>query len=287
MNSIKLKSRAKINLVLDVLKKREDGYHDLKMIMQTLSLCDNIYMSKIEQNKIIINTNHFYLPTDDKNIVYKTIDLLKNKYNITEGLHVFIDKQIPISAGLAGGSGNCAAALIGMNKLFNLKLKKIDLINIGKTLGADVPFCIVKGTALCEGIGDIITPLSPIKHCYVVVVNPKIKVSTAKVFKNLDISKLQKKINADLIIPNLDNLTMISKLLSNDLEQGVIKKYPIIEELKLAMLKTKALGSLMSGSGPTVFGIYASKKDALFSIKYIKKNFKNINPPFLTTTFNP
>lgn len=262
MNTIKLKAYAKINLGLDVVKKREDGYHEVRMIMQTISLHDKLTIKVTDHPSIRMNTNLPYLPNDDNNIVYKAASLLKTEFGIKQGVYINLEKKIPVSAGLAGGSSDAAATLHGMNRLFHLNLSKEELMKFGLKLGADVPYCIMRGTALSEGIGEILTPLPPFPKCYVLIVKPPINVSTKYVYENL-------KIDDSILHPDIDgiiryikeeNLLETVKLFGNVLETVTQRDYPIIKNIKDTMLEFGALTSLMSGSGPTVFGIFDDKK---------------------------
>ena len=165
MRQIGLKAYAKINLGLDVLRKREDGYHEVRMIMQSIKLYDKLTMKKISKDEIQLSTNLGFLPNNDKNLVYKAIKLVKDEYGLTQGVKAELEKKIPVAAGMAGGSTDAAAALVGMNRLFHLKLSPKKLMELGAKLGADVPYCVMRGTALSEGIGEILTPLKPIPSC--------------------------------------------------------------------------------------------------------------------------
>lgn len=273
MDSIKLKAMAKINLGLDVVRRRPDGYHDVRMIMQSINLYDSITITKTKSPKITVKTNLSYLPTNENNLVYKAADLLISEFQITEGVYINLEKHIPVAAGLAGGSSDAAATLIGINKLFRLGLSKRELMKRGVKLGADIPFCILRGTALSEGIGEVLTPLSPMPKCHILIAKPDISVSTKFVYENL-------KLNEDTIHPDIDgmvnllteqNLLGISKKLSNVLEQVTITKYPVIHEIKEFMIKHGALNSLMSGSGPTVYGLFEDKELAYQAKKELAK----------------
>lgn len=287
MNFIKLKARAKINTALDVIGKFDNGYHNLRMIMQSVNLYDNLFIKKIKEDKIVLKTNLTFLPCDERNLVYKAAMLLKEKYEIKEGIYIDLHKRIPIAAGLAGGSSDCAATLIGIRRLFNLPISQEELMDIGKQLGADVPYCIMRGTALAEGIGEKLTKLPPFPYCYVLLSKPAFSVSTASVFKSLNIDEIKEHPKVDKMIEDIKNndLESICGSLSNVLETVTIKDYPVIEEIKQVMLKHNALGSLMSGSGPTVFGIFTSKADGLEALKELKREYK-IKDTFLTTVFN-
>ena len=253
-HSIVLKSYGKINLGLDVLRRREDGYHEVRMIMQTVGLYDVLTMKKRKDDKIEMTCNLSFLPTDERNLVYKAVKLIKDKYHIKDGVEINLSKRIPVAAGMAGGSSNCAAALKGMNQLFDLGLSIDELCEIGVTLGADVPYCIWGGTALSEGIGEKLSRVDAMPDCYILIAKPGISVSTAFVYKNLD-------------LPALCNR------LENVLETVTIKEYPIIEKVKKHLMDQGAKGALMSGSGPTIFAIFEDKKtadDAMESLRSIE-----------------
>ncbi|MGL4791812.1 MAG: 4-(cytidine 5'-diphospho)-2-C-methyl-D-erythritol kinase, partial [Anaerotignaceae bacterium] len=192
MNFIKLKSRAKINLTLDVVRRRKDGYHELEMIMQTLQLYDSIYIRETDTGKIELKTNLCYLPVDEKNIAYKAAQIMMEKFNIEKGVYIQITKRIPVAAGLAGGSGNGAAVLKGMKELFGINISTEELMKIGEELGSDVPYCIMEGTAFATGRGEILKRLSPMANAYVVLAKPEAWVSTAFVYNNLNIPDINK-----------------------------------------------------------------------------------------------
>ena len=272
MRQIILKAYAKINLGLDVLRKREDGYHDVRMIMQSVGLYDKLTLKKIPKDEILLSSNVGSLPNNEKNLVYKAISLIKKECGITGGVKADLEKRIPMAAGMAGGSTDAAAALIGMNKLFDLGLSQEKLMELGVKIGADVPYCIMGGTALSEGIGEILTPLAPMPHCYILIAKPRISVSTRFVYENLEADKLAYHPDIDGMIEAIhaDDLKGVADRLSNVLETVTEKKYPIIGQLKAAMIETGALNSLMSGSGPTVFGIYADKDTAMQALNKIQ-----------------
>lgn len=272
MRQIILKAYAKINLGLDVLRRREDGYHDVRMIMQSVGLYDKLTLKKIPKDEILLSSNVGSLPNNEKNLVYKAISLIKKECNLTSGVKADLEKMIPMAAGMAGGSTDAAAALIGMNKLFDLGLSLQKLMELGVKIGADVPYCIMGGTALSEGIGEILTPLSPMPHCYILIAKPRISVSTRFVYENLEAHKLPYHPDIDGMIEaiNKDDLSGVADRLSNVLETVTEKKYPIIGQLKKTMIEEGALNSLMSGSGPTVFGIYAEKDTAMKALDKIR-----------------
>lgn len=259
MKKITLESHGKINLSLDVLGKREDGYHELNTIMQEIELKDTIILEKRDSG-IEIQSNNKNLPLDNTNLVYKAWEKMVDKVGENRGIAINIDKQIPIAAGLAGGSSNAAAVLKGLNELWDLGFSQEELMNIGVEIGADVPFCIMGGTAWAQGIGEKLIKLKPFSGKVLLLANPGIFVSTEKVYNNLDLTN-GGNINIEEIIQFMeeDNLLKLGQNMANIMENTVIKKYPIISEIKETMLNHGALGSLMSGSGPTVFGIFDDK----------------------------
>lgn len=264
MNSIKLKAHAKINLGLDVVRKREDGYHEVRMIMQTIGLYDKITINRTNNSSIVIKTNLHYLPTDENNLVYKAVSLLRKEFHIKQGLFINLEKKIPVAAGMAGGSADAATALYGINRLFDLNLKKKDLMKFGLCLGADVPYCIMRGTALSEGIGEILSPLPAFPSCQVLIVKPGISVSTKYVYENLKLDENTKHPDIDGIITEIRNKNLYGAAahFGNVLETITEKEYPVIREIKNKMYEFGAVTSLMSGSGPTVFGLYDDIKKA-------------------------
>lgn len=270
MNFIRLKAFGKINLGLDILRKREDDYHELKMIMQTVTLYDDIFIQKRKDKNIVVNTNLTFLPTNENNIVFKAAKLLKDEFNIKQGVNISLIKRIPVAAGMAGGSSDAASTLVGLNSLFKIGLNKKQLMKLGLKLGADVPYCIMRGTALSEGIGEILTPLNPMPKCYILLVKPPINVSTKYVYKNFNLNNIKEHPDIDGMISaiNKGDLYNISNKLANVLETVTIKDYPVIEEIKNKMCQEGALNSLMSGSGPTVFGIFDNfnKADKAYAI---------------------
>ena len=272
-NTITLKALAKINLGLDVLGRRENGYHDVRMVMQTIYLYDNVTLSKTEETGIQLSCNLFYLPVDESNIAYKAAKLLIDEFHIQEGVRIELDKHIPVAAGLAGGSANAAAVLVGMNRLFSLGLTQEELMERGVLLGADVPYCVMRGTVLAEGIGEILTPLAPLPKCYVLIAKPGISVSTKTVYEKLDSQEVIEHPDIDGILEGLDkqDIKKIVSSMGNVLETVTIGDYPIIEDIKNVMKGAGALGAMMSGSGPTVFGIFDDKEKAKAAQQEIRK----------------
>ena len=263
-NTLQLKALAKINLGLDVLGKRDNGYHDVRMVMQTIYLYDNVTLTRTKEAGIQVETNLSYLPVDQNNIAYKAAKLLMDEFDIQEGVHIKLDKRIPVAAGMAGGSSNAAAVLVGMNRLFHLGLKQKDLMERGVSLGADVPYCVMRGTALAEGIGEELSPLDPMPKCYILVAKPGISVSTKLVYEALDTKEIVEHPDIDGVIAGLkkQDVRQVAAAMGNVLEGVTIEKYPVIETIKDAMKEAGALNAMMSGSGPTVFGIFEDRNVA-------------------------
>ena len=259
---LQLKAYAKINLGLDVVRRREDGYHEVRMVMQTIKLYDKLTFRLLEEDEIRLKTNLGFLPVNEDNLVYKAVKLLKDTYNVKKGLEIDLYKCIPVAAGMAGGSTDCAAALVGAAKLFDLHLSKQELMELGVKLGADVPYCVLRGTALSEGIGEILTPLPSIPNCHILIAKPPISVSTKFVYENLKANELEKHPDIDGMVEAIKegSLKGITDRMENVLETVTIPAYPVIEEIKDCMKENGAINSLMSGSGPTVFGIFDSKE---------------------------
>ena len=253
---------AKINLGLDVIRKREDGYHEVKMIMQTVSLCDKVTLTMNDSGIITIDTNLSFLPANENNLAYQAVALLKEAFQIKKGIHIHLEKHIPVAAGMAGGSTDCATAMLIMNQLFHLGLTKKQLMEYGVTLGADVPYCIMGGTALSEGIGEKLTALPPAPKCKILIVKPDIHVSTRFVYENLNANGLTHHPDIDGMAEAIraNDLAGVTSRMENVLETVTEKNYPVISEIKETLLSYGAVNSLMSGSGPTVFGVFSDNK---------------------------
>lgn len=260
MNHIVTKAPAKINLTLDIIGKLDNGYHDLRMIMQTIDLCDELTFQTTTEPGIRLKMNKS-LPDGcpmEQNLVYRAADLIQQKYQISSGLEIYLDKQIPAAAGLAGGSTDCAATLTALNNLYELQLSQQELCEIGVSLGADVPFCIRQGTMLSEGIGEILTPLPPLPPLWVLLIKPDISVSTGYVYGHFDMAQVTDHPKTERIIDAIHHkdATTVAHHLSNVLETVTIPTYPIIQEIKEFLLQEDAIGALMSGSGPSTYGLY-------------------------------
>ena len=286
----KLRAYGKINLGLDVLRKREDGYHDVRMIMQTVGLYDQIDLFFRQASGIQIETNLPYLPVNENNLVYKAAQMLMEEFQVTNG--VFIRLRKMVAAGMAGGSSDAAAVLVGINKMFHLGLSMEELMERGVKIGADVPYCIMRGTALSEGIGEKLTALPPMPQCQVLLAKPAISVSTKYVYENLHANSLKPQQHPDIdgMIEAIGegNLLEVSKHLGNVLELVTARKYPVIEEIKNVMRRHGALGALMSGSGPTVFGLFDNPKAASSAYEELRygQNRELAKQVYLTTIFN-
>lgn len=279
MNSIDLKSRAKVNLSIDVLGKREDGYHLVEMIMQTIDLYDKLKITEIEENSILIKSNSLDIPSNEDNIMYKAVNLLKNQFNIEKGIEISIEKNIPVAAGMAGGSSNAAAVLVGLNKLWNLGLSENELKDIGLKLGADVPFCITGGSALAEGIGEELTNIKGLpEDLNILVCKPNIFVSTKEVYQSLNMDKVKRRPQNKELIDALqkEDVKFISENMVNVLEEVTSLKYSEIGQIEDIMIKNKALGSMMSGSGPTVFGLFDNKDCAIKAKEDLQAKYNQV-----------
>ncbi len=288
MDTIRLKAKAKINLTLDVIGKMDNGYHDLRMVMQTINLHDTIQVTKTKTPKIQINTNIKWLPTDERNVAHKATALFCEKMNIDDGVYIDILKRIPVSAGLAGGSSDAAAVLVGLNKLFGTNLSKKQLMELGVQIGADVPFCILRGTVLAEGIGDILTTLNPLPYSYVLLVKPNINVSTAQIYQTLSIPNIKKHPKTDDVVNaiNNGNTSFVFKNMYNVLQEVTETLHPQIKNIQNDMMELGAISSMMSGSGPTVFGVFETRQQCLEAAIHFKMttNFREV---YATTTYSP
>ena len=281
MDKILMRSYAKVNITLETLRKREDGYHDVKMIMQSVSLYDKITIKKADRIKI--TTNLRFLPTNEKNIAYKAAALFMENFPECRGVEIDISKRIPVSAGLAGGSGNAAAVLVGMNKLYDNPFSTEQLLELGGRLGSDVPFCITGGTQLAEGRGEILTPVSPLPEDTVILIaKPPVHVSTAEVYGKLNANKLAEHPDTSGCISAIENgdINGVAIRMFNVLETVTAPEHPAIGDLKLQMIRLGALGSVMSGSGPSVIGIFKNKTDAINAKKEISESLRDV---FVTT----
>lgn len=292
MDTIRRKAYAKINLGLDVLRRMENGYHEVKMIMQTIGLYDQIMIGTQNSHEIHVSTNLKYLPSDRENIAWRAVELMREEYYLQKGIEapgaeIRIEKHIPVAAGMAGGSTDAAAVINGLNELwelgFDLKKRK----EIGVRLGADVPYCITGGTMLSEGIGEILTPLDPMPNCFILTGNPHCSVSTRHVYENLKLDENTRHPDIDGIIYGLEtaDLGKITGSMGNLLETVTIPEHPEIDRIKQIMKENGALGTLMSGSGPTVFGIFERRSDATRAARQMEGE-KLTHQTYITTPCN-
>ncbi len=263
-NVIHLKALAKINLGLDVIGTREDGYHLVRMIMQTIDMFDWVTIRKRDRDCISLIINLNFLPTDEHNIAYQAADLLKRDFAQIDGVELHIHKCIPVAAGMAGGSTDAAAVLYGMNQLYHLGIPMKRLMEYGLSLGADVPYCLLRGTALAEGIGENLTRLAPMPDCYILIAKPPVSVSTKLVYQSLDALKEPPHPPIDAQIRDLEeqDLNALAMHMGNVLEGVTVPMHPEIAQIKEMMEAQGAIAAMMSGSGPTVFGIFSEESRA-------------------------
>ena len=284
---MRLQAFAKINLGLDVLGKREDGYHEVRMIMQTIRMYDQLDMRKSVEPGIHLTTNKKYIPVDENNLVWRAAKLMMDTCGIIEGVSIHLHKVIPVAAGMAGGSSDAAATLVGMNRLFHCGLSKEKLMELGVQIGADVPYCVLRGTALAEGIGEKLTVLPPMPDCWILIGKPGISVSTKYVYTTLDL-------NTDTVHPDIDgmkkaledgNLYGITERMGNVLQDVTIPVYPEVERIKEQMKTLGAVNAMMSGSGPTVFGIFDNEEKAQKACQKLRES-GSCQQVLLTVPFN-
>jgi len=276
LNRIKRYAYAKINLSLDVLKRRSDGYHEVEMIMQQVDLHDILTFEEMESGIEII-CNDKRVPTDESNLIYKAYKIIKEKYSIDKGVRIYLEKNIPIAAGLAGGSSDAAQTLIGISKLWDLQINDIELMEMGVSIGADIPFCIFGGTGFARGIGEDISEITSFKNNIIVLAKPDIDVSTKQVYENLNF-RIVDHPDTDSLLKAIErkDIKFIADNMKNVLETVTIKKHPIIDNIKKQMIDCGAMGSMMSGSGPTVFGIFETKEQAEKCKNILKENIDEV-----------
>lgn len=284
---MKLRAMAKINLGLDVLRKREDGYHEVRMIMQTIQMYDQINMEITREPGIRLETNLPFLPCNENNLVYRAAKLLLDEFEIQQGIHVQLQKFIPVAAGMAGGSSDAAAAMVGVNRLFHLGLSQADLMKRAVKIGADVPYCIMRGTALAEGIGENLKPLPAMPFGYILIGKPPVNVSTKFVYGGLKVDKIKRHPDIDGMIGAIfrGDLYAMAQRMGNVLEEVTIPAYPVIASIKKKMMDCGAVNALMSGSGPTVFGIFDDKEKAEYASRELQKSGL-ARQVFMTTAFH-
>ena len=287
MESIRLKARAKINLGLDVLRKRKDGYHDVRMVMQTIGIYDRLIITRIPEEDIRIKSNLFFLPVNENNLIYKAAKLLKDSFGFAGGVEIDLNKFIPVSAGLAGGSTDAASTLFGLNRLFDLGLSTKDLMELGVSIGADVPYCVMRGTALAEGIGEKLTALPPLPRCWILIAKPPVNVSTKLVYESLDMNGVDRHPDIDGLIDAIkrQDINGVCSLMGNVLENVTVPLYPVIESIKNDMMDNGAINAMMSGSGPTVFGIFPDEETILKCQAFLKKKGE-ARQVYITESFN-
>lgn len=277
MKDISIKAYAKINLTLDVVGKRADGYHDLETIMQSVDLWDRIILKEIDEG-IELESNIQGFPHGKANIAWRAARLIKDEFKISKGIHIYIDKNIPMEAGLAGGSADCAGVLTGLNRLWDLGMDGEKLRTLGKNLGADVPFCLMGGTALGQGIGDILAPIDAKEELWLVIVRPDFGVSTKEIFSRLRIGDIGRRPDNQMVIGHLEagRVQDVAENLVNVLEEVTIPMHPEIAQIKSQLIGQGALGSLMSGSGPSVYGIFGDRDSAHAAAKSMKDQYGQV-----------
>ena len=285
---LELKAYGKINLGLDVVRRREDGYHEVRMIMQTVRVYDAIELNRTEEEGIRLSTNLYYLPDNENNLGYRAAKLLMDEFQVKGGVDIHLEKFIPVAAGMAGGSSDAAAALVGINRLFKLGLSQKELMDRAVNIGADVPYCVMRGTALAEGIGEKLTSLPGVPMCYVLIGKPGINVSTKFVYGNLHLDEVTEHPDIDGMVEAIRNhdLYGITDRMGNVLESVTCPAYPVIDEIKAQMMKNGAVNAMMSGSGPTVFGIFDDPDKAEFARDQLKISGLS-KQTFLTTVSKP
>lgn len=277
MEEIILDAYGKINLALDVLYKRDDGYHEIDTVMQQIDLKDTLIL-KDRDSGISIESNEKSIPLDERNLAYKAWKKMVERVKVNRGVDITIIKRIPVAAGLAGGSTDAAAVIKGLNMLWDLNLSQEELMKIGKEIGADVPFCIFGGTAQAKGIGERLKRIKSFSNKLILLVNIGVEVPTEYVYKSLNLNNKNLVVDVDKLIGYIDrdDLKKVAENMGNKLESVVIKEYPIIEIIKEEMVKLGALGALMSGSGPTVFGIF-DDENKLYSCKErMERKYKKV-----------
>lgn len=286
MEKIELKAYGKINLGLDVIRKRPDGYHDLDMIMQMVDVYDDIVITKNKTGKIEVKTDTAVLSNGKDNLAYMAAKMLMDEFKIKDGVNIYINKRIPIAGGMAGGSSDCATTLMGINQLFELGLSKEELMERGVKLGADVPYCVLGGTAIARGIGEVLTPLPAPADCHVIIAKPPVSVSTAYVYGHIKPLEITKRPDIEVMAQSIKDgdLKKMASLIYNVMEDVTVGEYPIISEIKQVMLDNGALNSIMSGSGPTVFGLFDDKEKAQQCVKTLEE--KGLTQQLYLTKFH-
>lgn len=286
MEKIELKAYGKINLGLDVIRKRPDGYHDLDMIMQMVDVYDDIVITKNKTGKIEVKTDTAVLSNGKDNLAYMAAKMLMDEFKIKDGVNIYINKRIPIAGGMAGGSSDCATTLMGINQLFELGLSKEELMERGVKLGADVPYCVLGGTAIARGIGEVLIPLPAPADCHVIIAKPPVSVSTAYVYGHIKPLEITKRPDIEAMAQSIKDgdLKKMASLIYNVMEDVTVGEYPIISEIKQVMIDNGALNSIMSGSGPTVFGLFDDKEKAQQCVKTLEE--KGLTQQLYLTKFH-
>ncbi|MBE6084096.1 MAG: 4-(cytidine 5'-diphospho)-2-C-methyl-D-erythritol kinase [Selenomonas ruminantium] len=281
---VTVEANAKINLTLDILGKRPDGFHEVAMVMQSIGLHDTLTMEKTD-GEIALSINVPWLKADEKNLAWRAAELVRQEYGLTGGVRMELTKRIPIAAGLAGGSADAAAVLKGMNELYNLQMSEARLCELGARLGSDIPFCLMGGTMLATGRGEVLTRLADMPETWVVLAKPRISVSTAWAYQNYDEQGAEKHPDNEAIKKAIarGNRKAVAGLLCNVLESVTIKKYDVIADYKQMMLDKGAMASMMSGSGPTVFGLARNREQAEAIANVLRQNTNA--DVFVTRTF--
>ena len=284
---MRLRAMAKINLGLDILGKRDDGYHEVRMLMQTIQMYDLLDIRKKEEPGISLSTNLPYVPSDERNLVYKAAKLLMDEFDIQEGISMKLTKSIPVAAGMAGGSSDAAAVFYGMNRMFGLGLDIEQLKERAVKVGADVPYCLIRGTMLATGIGEKLDRLPPMPQCAIVVAKPPVNVSTRMVYEKLDMSSDIRHPDIDAVIRGLENgnLVQIAESMGNVLEDVTIPMHPVIDTIKCDMKRFGAINAMMSGSGPTVFGIFDDKQQAQICLNHMREQ-GSARQAYITDVYN-
>lgn len=290
METRSYKARAKINLGLDVCRRLENGYHEVKMVMQTVDIYDELTLKKRQDSDIILLINSVdNLGALEDNLIYKAAKRMMGHYGITQGVEVSLKKNIPVAAGMAGGSTDAAAVMLAMNELFALGRSKEELMELALPLGADIPFCIMGGTALAEGIGEKLTPLPPPPDAQLVVVKPPIMVSTAKVYQSLDLGGMKTHPDIDGMVKALrdGDLSGITQRMENVMETVTEQEFPIITDIKKMLKGNGALNAMMSGSGPSIFGVFQESAAAVTAADYVRRTLeqKDIHAQIYVTRF--
>ncbi len=290
MDSLNYKARAKINLGLDVCRRLENGYHEVKMIMQTIDLYDELVLRKRQEPDIVLLINSVdNLGKPEDNLIYKAVKCMRERYHIEQGIEVSLKKNIPVAAGMAGGSTDAAGVMLAINEMFALGSSREELMELALPLGADIPFCIMGGTALAEGIGEKLTPLPKPPHADIVVVKPPIMVSTKKVYQSLDLGKMETHPDIDGMVKALadGDLKGITQRMENVMETVTEKEFPIITDIKKMLTGNGALGAMMSGSGPSIFGVFQDTATAADAAEYVRRTLeqKGIYAQIHVTTF--